>query len=49
MSQTLMVAARTLQNLDHIDFVRIDADRNDLPWQFSIETFPTLLIFPENR
>lgn len=38
-----------LQDIDQIDFVRIDGDQNDLPWQYTIDKFPALLIFPENR
>lgn len=49
MSHTLMVAAKILQDIDRIDFVRIDGDRNDLPWQYTIDKFPALLVFPENR
>lgn len=49
MTHTLMMASKMLQDIDRIDFVRIDGDRNDLPWQYSIDKFPTLLIFPENR
>lgn len=49
MSHTLMMASKILQDIDRIDFVRIDGDRNDLPWQYTIDKFPALLVFPENR
>ncbi|KAG4077611.1 hypothetical protein HA402_008871 [Bradysia odoriphaga] len=49
MSHTLMMASKMLQDIDRIDFVRIDGDQNDLPWQYTLDKFPALLIFPENR
>lgn len=49
MSHNVMVASKMLQDIDRIDFVRIDGDRNDLPWQYTIDQFPALLVFPENR
>lgn len=49
MSHTLMTASRILQDLDRMDFVRIDGDRNDLAWQYTIDKYPALLVFPENR
>lgn len=32
-----------------IDFVRIDGDRNDLPWQYTMEKFPSLIVFDASR
>lgn len=49
MSHTVMMASKILQDIDRIDFVRIDGDRNDLPWHYTIDKFPALLVFPENR
>lgn len=45
-----MAASKILADQSlNIDFVRIDGDRNDLPWQYTMEKFPSLLIFAENR
>lgn len=47
MSQHLLLISRLLG--DHrranVEFVRIDGDRNDLPWQYTMERFPSLVAF----
>ncbi|XP_071963274.1 thioredoxin domain-containing protein 11-like [Antedon mediterranea] len=40
--------AKLLQNvgLHEVLVSRIDGDANDLPWQFSVSTYPTIIFFP---
>lgn len=49
LSQSVLMTSKILSNLTDIDFVRIDGDRNDLPWQYTMEKFPSLILFPANR
>lgn len=50
LSQTLLTVSKILYNLKgNIDFFRIDSDKNDLPWQYTMERVPTLLIFSSER
>lgn len=49
MSTNLLMVAKMLKEMPTIEFVRIDGDKNDLPWQYTMESFPTLLIFPAGR
>ncbi|OWF53332.1 thioredoxin domain-containing protein 11-like [Mizuhopecten yessoensis] len=37
---------KTAQNLI---FARINADTNDLPWEYTVSSYPTLLFFPAHR
>ncbi|XP_033748582.1 thioredoxin domain-containing protein 11-like [Pecten maximus] len=37
---------KTAQNLI---FARINADTNDLPWEYTVNSYPTLLFFPAHR
>ncbi|XP_069124262.1 thioredoxin domain-containing protein 11-like [Argopecten irradians] len=37
---------KTAQNLI---FARINADTNDLPWEYTVNNYPTLLFFPAHR
>ena len=30
-------------------YCRINADVNDLPWEFTVETFPSIIFFPARR
>lgn len=47
LAQALLMAAHLLHGLQtHLDFVRIDGDRNDLPWHYTIDQYPTLIAFP---
>ncbi|XP_037916516.1 thioredoxin domain-containing protein 11 isoform X5 [Hermetia illucens] len=47
-SQTLLIVSKILQSID-IDFLRIDSDLNDFQWHYTMDTYPTLIIFPRNR
>lgn len=50
MTQSVLMTSKILAELTgHIDFVRIDGDRNDLPWQYTMAKFPSLIVFDANR
>ncbi|EFA08737.2 thioredoxin domain-containing protein 11 [Tribolium castaneum] len=44
-----LTAARLLSPVKDISFVRIDGDSNLLPWEYTMESFPTILFFPSVR
>ncbi|XP_059616682.1 thioredoxin domain-containing protein 11 [Phlebotomus argentipes] len=46
MSQNVLQVAQILGKISHLRFLSIDGDRNDLPWQYQMEYFPTLVVFP---
>lgn len=35
--------------LNEIKFVSIDTDTNDVPWQFTVDKYPTFIFYPANR
>lgn len=49
LSQHLLTISRMLQHQPLLEFVRIDGDKNDLPWEYTMDAFPTLIIFPNQR
>ncbi|XP_049548711.1 uncharacterized protein LOC125959805 [Anopheles darlingi] len=49
MSNYLLRVSRLLRHQPLLEFVRIDGDRNDLGWEYSMELFPSLIIFPNGR
>uniref|UniRef100_A0A1Q3FF51 Putative conserved plasma membrane protein n=1 Tax=Culex tarsalis TaxID=7177 RepID=A0A1Q3FF51_CULTA len=49
LSQHLLTISRMLRAQPRLEFVRIDGDRNDLRWEYSMDAFPTLIIFPNQR
>lgn len=49
LSQHLLTISRTLRHQPLLEFVRIDGDKNDLPWEYTMDAFPTLIIFPNQR
>ncbi|XP_014489487.1 PREDICTED: thioredoxin domain-containing protein 11 [Dinoponera quadriceps] len=48
-SYVYLTVAHYLSNMDHMIFVRIDGDNNDLPWEYSMNRFPSILFFPAKR
>lgn len=47
MSHSLLLVADLLAELRaSVDFVRIDSDRNDLPWHYTVDRLPALIVFP---
>lgn len=50
MTQHLLYVANLLNGIHtNIDFVRIDGDQNDLPWQYTMERYPTLIAFANKK
>lgn len=52
MSQNLLQIANLLDELSRSGFlriVRIDGDKNDLPWPFTVSEYPSLIFFPGGR
>ncbi|CAH1956000.1 unnamed protein product [Acanthoscelides obtectus] len=45
-SYTLLVTAKKLAHVDKLLFTRIDGDTNLLPWEYTMESFPTILFIP---
>ncbi|XP_059482352.1 thioredoxin domain-containing protein 11 [Neocloeon triangulifer] len=45
-SLAFLTVARLFQGTSNLRFVRIDGENNDLPWQYSMESYPTILFFP---
>ncbi|XP_076655779.1 thioredoxin domain-containing protein 11 isoform X2 [Halictus rubicundus] len=48
-SYTYLTVAHYLRKMDHLLFVRVDGDNNDLPWEYNINRFPSILFFPAKR
>ncbi|XP_050300516.1 thioredoxin domain-containing protein 11 isoform X2 [Anthonomus grandis grandis] len=47
-SYTFLTLARKLSYVDNIRFTRIDGDENILPWEYTMEEYPSILFFPVN-
>uniref|UniRef100_A0A182YDT8 Thioredoxin domain-containing protein n=1 Tax=Anopheles stephensi TaxID=30069 RepID=A0A182YDT8_ANOST len=45
----LLTVSRLLRHQPNLWFVRIDGELNDLPWQYTMDVFPSLIIFPNGR
>jgi len=48
-SYVLHAVAKYFSDLATVKFVMIDASKNDLPWQYTTLSFPTVIVFPKNR
>ncbi|XP_011502270.1 PREDICTED: thioredoxin domain-containing protein 11 [Ceratosolen solmsi marchali] len=44
-----LTVAHYLSMMDHLEFVRIDGDNNDLPWEYTMNRYPSILFFPAKR
>ncbi|XP_066601366.1 thioredoxin domain-containing protein 11-like isoform X2 [Prorops nasuta] len=44
-----LTVAHFFSKMDHLIFVRIDGDNNDLPWEYNMNHFPSILFFPARR
>ena len=33
----------------NIVFYRLNADQNDLPWQFTVDAYPSIILYPAHR
>ncbi|KAL3877848.1 hypothetical protein ACJMK2_035492 [Sinanodonta woodiana] len=45
-SQIFLSLAKYFQSSKNLVFARINADRNDLPWELTVEKYPTIIFFP---
>ncbi|XP_021942555.1 thioredoxin domain-containing protein 11 isoform X2 [Zootermopsis nevadensis] len=48
-SHIYLTVARYFRAVQHIIFTRIDGENNDLPWEFTMHHYPTILFFPAHR
>lgn len=48
-SYIYLTVARKLNYLKKIMFTRINGDVNILPWEYTMESYPTILFFPSNK
>nr|XP_012152596.1 PREDICTED: thioredoxin domain-containing protein 11 isoform X3 [Megachile rotundata] len=44
-----LTVAHYFRGMDHLLFVRVDGDNNDLPWEYNMNRFPSILFFPAKR
>ncbi|XP_061085715.1 thioredoxin domain-containing protein 11 isoform X1 [Conger conger] len=49
LNHIIIQIARLFQGNGKITVARVNAARNDLPWEFMVDHFPTLLFFPRER
>lgn len=48
-SHTYLQLAKYFSSARDLVFARIDADRNDLRWEYTLDSYPTILFFPAHR
>jgi hypothetical protein len=48
-SHVYLTVARYFRAVRHLIFTRIDGENNDLPWEFTMHHYPTILFFPPDR
>ncbi|XP_017881600.1 thioredoxin domain-containing protein 11 [Ceratina calcarata] len=41
-----LTVAHYFREMDHLSFVRVDGDNNDLPWEYNMNRFPSILFLP---
>ncbi|XP_049854183.1 thioredoxin domain-containing protein 11 isoform X2 [Schistocerca gregaria] len=44
-----LTVARYFRSVPRLKFARIDGENNDLPWQFTVHHYPSVLFFPAHR
>ncbi|KAK3594865.1 hypothetical protein CHS0354_005939 [Potamilus streckersoni] len=44
--QIYLLLAKYFQSSKNLIFARINADRNDLPWELTVDKYPTIIFFP---
>ncbi|KAL5281311.1 TXNDC11 family protein [Megaselia abdita] len=49
MSRSLLQIQAVLKDMSNINFYRIDSENNDFNWEYTMETYPTLLFLPKNK
>ncbi|XP_039290805.1 thioredoxin domain-containing protein 11 isoform X2 [Nilaparvata lugens] len=45
-SHVYLTVANLLRRLPTVQFCRIDGESNDLPWQYTVHHYPSILLFP---
>jgi len=48
-SHAFLSVAHLLTDIPNLKFFRVDGEINDLPWQYSVHSYPSILIFPARR
>lgn len=48
-AQSLLQIQSVLKDMSNLKFYRIDSDNNDISWQYTMETYPTILFLPRNK
>lgn len=48
-SYTLLTVAKMLKGVISLQFARLDGDLNILPWAFTLDSYPTVILFPMKR
>ncbi|KAK7489104.1 hypothetical protein BaRGS_00019618 [Batillaria attramentaria] len=49
LSHTFLHLAQYFHTSPNITFVRINGENSDLPWEFSMDSYPTIIFFPAAR
>lgn len=48
-SYTLLTVAKMLKSVKALQFTRLDGDLNVLPWAYTMDSYPTVILFPMKR
>jgi hypothetical protein len=48
-SLAFLNVARLFRHTPHLEFARIDGENHDLPWEFTMDLYPTIIFFPAAR
>ncbi|BES98104.1 thioredoxin domain containing 11 [Nesidiocoris tenuis] len=49
LSNIFLSLSHFLSQVKHLTFARVDGELNDLPWQYTVPTYPSVLFFPAYR
>ncbi|KAL4240189.1 Thioredoxin domain-containing protein 11 [Mactra antiquata] len=49
MSKVFLSAAQYFKDNTDLIFARINGDSNDLPWEYTVDSYPTIIFFPAYR
>ncbi|KAK9496835.1 hypothetical protein O3M35_012941 [Rhynocoris fuscipes] len=48
-SNLFLTLSHLLRNIDDLLLVRLDGEMNDLPWQYTVHSYPSIIFFPARR
>ena len=48
-TSTFLTAAKFFTGIDGVLFARLNGDINDLPFEYSVDRYPSLILFPANK